>query len=207
MTTFLLVWSLRRRRNSGSIINQFHTLWKSPNIYSVFHRKSLDTVIFKVSLDCFCSKDSHFFSFSTHMWILIKCDLLLSSILWNPNFLFSNIKNIYTFSWVIWKQQRWYNWKFLLSCGYSLPLSHGQLFVTLWTIANQASLSMGFPRQECWSGLPCPSPGDPPDPGIEPTPPASLLHCRWILYHWAMRTICRVSTLYISVNKTTHGLN
>ena len=38
---------------------------------------------------------------------------------------------------------------------------------TLWTIALQAPLSMGFPRQEYWSGLPFPSPGDLPDPGIE----------------------------------------
>ena len=40
--------------------------------------------------------------------------------------------------------------------------------VTLWMIAHQALLSMGFSRQEHWSGLPCPSPGDLPDPGIEP---------------------------------------
>ena len=40
--------------------------------------------------------------------------------------------------------------------------------MTLWTVALQAPLSMGFPRQEYWSGLPCPSPGDLPDPGIEP---------------------------------------
>ena len=38
---------------------------------------------------------------------------------------------------------------------------------TLWTVAHQASLSMGFSRQEYWSGLPCPPPGDLPDPGIE----------------------------------------
>ena len=43
-----------------------------------------------------------------------------------------------------------------------------QLFVTPWIIAHQAPLSMGFSRQEHWSGLPCPSPGDLPDPGIEP---------------------------------------
>ena len=48
-------------------------------------------------------------------------------------------------------------------------LSHVQLFATVWTVACQAPLSMGFPRQEYWSGLRCPSPGDLPDPGIEPT--------------------------------------
>ena len=39
--------------------------------------------------------------------------------------------------------------------------------VTPWTVAHQASLSMGFSRQEYWSGLPCPPPGDLPDPRIE----------------------------------------
>ena len=42
-------------------------------------------------------------------------------------------------------------------------------FVNLWTVARQAPLSMGFSRQEHWSGLPCPPPGGLPDPGIEPT--------------------------------------
>ena len=44
-----------------------------------------------------------------------------------------------------------------------------RLFVTLWTVAHQASLSMGLSRQEYWSGLPCPAPGHLPDPGIKPT--------------------------------------
>ena len=46
--------------------------------------------------------------------------------------------------------------------------SHVQLFVTLWTVAFQIPLSMGFSRQEYCSGLPCPPLGDLPDPGIEP---------------------------------------
>ena len=50
-----------------------------------------------------------------------------------------------------------------------LSLSHVKLFVTLWTVAHQAPLSMGFSRQEDWSGLLCPPPGDLPNPGIEPT--------------------------------------
>ena len=45
-------------------------------------------------------------------------------------------------------------------------------FVTPWTVARQAPLSLGFPRQEYWSGLPFLSPGDLPDPGIEPKCPA-----------------------------------
>ena len=51
-------------------------------------------------------------------------------------------------------------------------LSRVRLFETPWTVAYQASLSMGFSRQEYWSGLPFPSPGDLPDPGIEPGSPA-----------------------------------
>ena len=46
-----------------------------------------------------------------------------------------------------------------------------RLFATLWTVAYQAPPSMGFSRQEYWSGLPFPSPGDLPDPGIEPGSP------------------------------------
>ena len=51
----------------------------------------------------------------------------------------------------------------MLSC-----FGYAQLFVTLWTVALHAPLSMGFPRQEYWSGLPCFPPGHLPDPGIEP---------------------------------------
>ena len=59
----------------------------------------------------------------------------------------------------------------MLSC-----FSRVQLLVTLWTVVHQAPLSMEFSRQEYWSGLPCPPPGDLPCPGIEPgsvMPPAS----------------------------------
>ena len=47
-------------------------------------------------------------------------------------------------------------------------LSRVQLFATLWNVALQAPLSMGFSRQEYWSGLPCPLLGDLPSPGIKP---------------------------------------
>ena len=46
--------------------------------------------------------------------------------------------------------------------------SHVQLCATIWTIARQGPLSVGFSRQEYLSGLPCPPPGDLPNPGIEP---------------------------------------
>ena len=51
-------------------------------------------------------------------------------------------------------------------------LSHVLLFATLWTVAHQAPLSVGFSRQEYWSGLLFPSPGDLPSSGIEPRSPA-----------------------------------
>ena len=51
-------------------------------------------------------------------------------------------------------------------------LSHVQLFEAPWTVAHQAPLSMEFSRQEYWSGYPFPSPGDLPNPGIEPRSPA-----------------------------------
>ena len=57
-------------------------------------------------------------------------------------------------------------------------LSCVRLFETLWTVARQAPLSMGFSRQEYWSGLPFPSPGDLPNPGSNP----GLLLCRQTLY-------------------------
>ena len=51
-------------------------------------------------------------------------------------------------------------------------LSCVRLFATPWTVASQAPLSMGLSRQEYWSGLPFPSPGDLPHPGIKPGSPA-----------------------------------
>ena len=51
-------------------------------------------------------------------------------------------------------------------------LSRVRFFVTPWTVAHQAPPSMGFSRQEYWSGLPFLSPGDLPDPGIEARSPA-----------------------------------
>ena len=103
-------------------------------------------------------------------------------ILWDYkelNFLISDnfLKNNNT------RQENTYAYKIcfwlLLSC-----FSRVQLFVTLWTVAHKAPLSMGFSRQEYRSGLPC--------PGIFPTQGLNLhllrlLPCRWILYSWATR--------------------
>ena len=70
-----------------------------------------------------------------------------------------------------------YSWRkyhiFKIKIGCVLSCSnHVQLFVTLWTVALQAHLSEEVSRQEHWSGLPCPPPGDRPNPGIE----SGLLH-------------------------------
>ena len=61
-------------------------------------------------------------------------------------------------------------------------LSRVQLFATPWTLTHQALLSMGFPRQKYWSGLPFPPPGDLPDSRTEPTSLVSPAFGRWVLY-------------------------
>ena len=71
-------------------------------------------------------------------------------------------------------------------------------FAIPWTVAHQAPLSLEFPRQEYWSGLPFPSPGDFPDPGIEPVSPALA---DGFFYHWATREsntwMCREKMLLL----------
>ena len=64
-------------------------------------------------------------------------------------------------------------------------LSHVRLSVTPWIVAWQAPLSVGLTRQEYWSGLAFPSPGDLPDPETEPTSLVSPALAGWILYHSA----------------------
>ena len=60
--------------------------------------------------------------------------------------------------------------------------SHVQLFETLWTVALQAPLFMGFFRQEYWSGLSCPTPRNLPNPGIKPRTQVSSFGRR-VLFH------------------------
>ena len=67
--------------------------------------------------------------------------------------------------------------------------SHVQLFVTLCTVAQETPLSMGSSRQEYWSGLPCPPPGDLPDPGIKFALEAGSL----LLSHWGSPPVAEVS--------------
>ena len=72
--------------------------------------------------------------------------------------------------WCSFKRNDWIS--LIVIVKWVKSLSHVQLFATPWTVAYQAPLSMGFSRQEYWSGLPFPSPGDLPNPGIEPEFPA-----------------------------------
>ena len=65
-----------------------------------------------------------------------------------------------------------------------------QLSVTPWTVVHQAPLSMGFSRQEYWGGLPCPSPGALPDPGIKPGTPVLQVNSL-LLSHLGSPQNCR----------------
>ena len=94
---------------------------------------------------------------------------------------------------------QWDKWHGRVTCGYECAhlLSYGWLFATPWTVACQTPLTAGFPRQEYWSGLPLPIPGDIPDLRIGPAYLASPTLAgrflilaekprsdgRWILYH------------------------
>ena len=95
--------------------------------------------------------------------------------------------------------------------------SHVRLFVTLWAVAYQAPLSMGFSRQEYWSGLPCPLSGNLPDSGREPLSPVtpalqvdSLPLSPWGSPTWSYRNICtnthgyenKVVCFYVVYNNT-----
>ena len=73
------------------------------------------------------------------------------------------------------------------------PFDRVQLFATLWTVARLSPLTMGFSRQEYWSGLPCPPPGDLPDPGIELTSYVSCIG-RLVLYFTILYWFCHTST-------------
>ena len=68
-------------------------------------------------------------------------------------------------------------------CASVCLFSHVQLCVIPWTVACQAPLSVGFSRQESWHGLPCPPPGDLPDPGIESWSPVSPTLAEGLFHH------------------------
>ena len=74
-------------------------------------------------------------------------------------------------------------------------------FVIPWTVTCQAPLPMGFPRQECWSALPFPSPGDLPDPGIKPSSPA--LACRFLTTKPPEKPLLCTLFIYICISSVT----
>ena len=94
--------------------------------------------------------------------------------------------------------------------------SHVRLFATLWTVAHQAPPSMGFSRQEYWSGVPFPSPGDLPNPGIEPgsptleadaltsEPPGNRYHnCVYLFVHRVERSQTHLS-IWVHMHALIH---
>ena len=78
-----------------------------------------------------------------------------------------------------------------------------QLCATPWTVAHQAPLSMGFSRQESWSGLPCPPPGDHPRPGTEPASLMSpALAGRFFTTRARGKLLCEEGTFGYSLDET-----
>ena len=83
------------------------------------------------------------------------------------SFLMPSFKIVKSKGIIYWKWMKYGYWWWFSHLPTCIPL-----LVTLWTVASQAPPSMGFPRQEYWSGLPFPSPGDLPNPGTEPMSPS-----------------------------------
>ena len=88
--------------------------------------------------------------------------------------------------------------KTLCACKVCVPslFSHVWFFVTPWTVAHQAPLSMRFSQEECWSGLPCPPPEDLPDSGIEPMSPVSCLQVDSLLLSHQGSPLCAYTKSY-----------
>ena len=118
-------------------------------------------IFLKVSKCCSCSRSEN------HMCrIREPSDLwLLQSHTSNPVFLLFHHKLPICRSFGFEACMTLFNSTFTKCCLFS----PAQLFVTPWTVVRQAPLSMGFSRQEYWTGLWCPPPGDLPNPGIKPT--------------------------------------
>ena len=93
-------------------------------------------------------------------------------------------------SQVTWWKQPLCSQSCLCLCTHAQSLSHVRLFATLWTIARQAPLSMGFSRQEYWNGLPCSPPGDLSDSGIKPMFLTVSCIGRWVLPSTAQEAPC-----------------
>ena len=121
----------------------------------------------------------HLFLTLTHLQCWMKCLALPDQ---HPlprpsNTIFPNIPNILLAPFYV---SHFYS----LLCMHVWLLSHAWLFKTPWTVAWQVPLSTGFSRQEYWSGLPCPPPGDLPNPGIELASLISPALAGSFLTHW-----------------------
>ena len=82
-----------------------------------------------------------------------------------------NVCRVFTNTWPVWQILGSAHWHFGCWCVHAQSLSHVWLFVIPWTTGHPAPLFMEVLRQEYWSGLPFPSPGDLPSPEIEPKSP------------------------------------
>ena len=127
----------------------------------------------------FNSDRSHITVFVVFLSCFLKPLQIRFSLLWLHMFLFQNqLASFYHEAraqgrqWYIWTRTSRHEIPRIstTSCGGGLVMSDSSMIP--WTVVRQAPLSMGFSRQEYGSGLPFPSPGDLPDPGIEPTSPA-----------------------------------
>ena len=130
------------------------------------HLCTVRSVIFSTSLLC-----------SNYWNIITWCHLALT---WHKFIIYIVILPLFLFFFTLSqdKVEHWGMPTCVLSC-----FCHVRLFVTLWTIAHQVPLSLGFSRQEYWSGLQRLPPGDLPNPGIQPTSLISSTFDKWVLYH------------------------
>ena len=111
---------------------------------------------------------------------LIKCGQRYPNIIWKLYFISKHVWGTQNIAWLQAFDKYPCVYIYICVCVYIYihmkwsevkSLSRVWLFATLWTVAHQAPLSMGFSRHGYWSGLPFPSPGDRPNPGIEPRSP------------------------------------
>ena len=100
------------------------------------------------------------------------------------------------------------------ACMHAKSLQSCPTLCDPWTVAHQAPLSMGFPRQQYWSGLPFPSPGQLSDPGIKPRSPAlqadslpseppgqPISFCRWFIHLWLCWVFTAAHGLFVAVRR------
>ena len=142
------------------------------SVHGIFQARILEWVAISFSRGSSWPRD--------RTWVYLHCRQTLYHLSHqgNPYFMLLLLFMLPVYSWEKEWKRTWQNaWQLVNSAaGYMEVevkwLSHVWLFATTWTVAYQAPPSMGFSRQEYWSGLPFPPPGDLPNPGIEPRSPA-----------------------------------